>query len=366
MKRKLLLIPLMLVITASLVVGCAPAAPTPTTPAEVEVIHWKVQSSWIRGPGLHESAEYWAEMVNKLCKGRLVIDKMYAAGELVGAFEAIPAVAEGKLDATHSSGLYLSGKLPASSLFVTAAAIPITSPVEFSVYNWYGGGNELYTEYLQTVFPKLIVFSAMLAETEQVWSTRPIRCIDDFKGLKIRSTGLGMKFFEKLGCSAVTMPMGEVIPALEKGVLDACEFSMPWTDYPVGVHKVCPYALGSGFMHIPWGHMEVYINLDSWNALPDDLKEDIKLATLMDEYWTLGYVMHINMQNAAKMEAEGAIITPVTEEMQARFDEIAAEMAEDFAKEDPWAKRVLDAQREFHERYKHYREYWEPSVDALR
>ena len=317
------------------------------------VIHWTAQSSWIRGPGHQEASDYFTETLNNICKGQLVIDKMYAAGELIGAFEAIPACSKGKLDLVHSTGLYLTGTLPYASLFIGAAANYMDYMAPWYAWQWQGGGKEMYQEYIQQKY-NVMVLQSQGVPSECLYSFKPITKKEDFKGLKIRTTGLGMDFYKALGAVPMTMPMGEVLPALERKVLDAAEFGLPFTDYPVKIHEICPYAL-TGLLHQPPANlMEMYINLDSWKALPDELKQKVEYAIKLLEFW---YIYHEGTRNAdywKKMIDEGLNVTKASPELQKWMSKKADELAEKYAAKDPWAKKVLDSQKAFLEKWNLY------------
>ena len=318
-----------------------------------KVIHWKAQSSWIRGPGHQQWAEFFAQKVNELAKGRLVIDKMYASGEIVGGFEVIPAVSQGKLDLGHSSGYYLLGTRPYNALIQGSGATRLKYSDEHLMWMYYGGGLELYQKYNQEKY-NVMLFPTGSVQCEVLWTTKPIRKKEDFKGLKIRSSGLGIDFYNRLGANAVNLPMSEVIPSLERGVLDGAEFCVPYTDYPAHIHEVCPYAL-AGQLHQPTlVSMEAWINLDSWNALPDDLKDTVREAANLTVLWSLLYLPHINMGFLEKMKKEGTTFIQASPEMQAWFFEVGDQMARDYTKKDPWAKKILESQQAYHEKYMKY------------
>ena len=104
-----------------------------------------------------------------------------------------------------------------------------------------GGGKELEQEMYGN---ELIVFPLGLTPPEQIWSKRPINTLDDIKGLKIRAAGLSMDLWDKLGASVVLLTGGEVLPALQRGMIDATEFLEPSFDYTMGLHEVCKYRFG--------------------------------------------------------------------------------------------------------------------------
>jgi TRAP-type mannitol/chloroaromatic compound transport system substrate-binding protein len=321
------------------------------------VIHWKAQSTWIRGPGHQELADYFAETLNDLCKGELVIDKMYAGGELVGAFEAIPACSKGKLDIVSGSGFYLTGTLPWISLIIGAVATDMRYADQLLTWQWEGGGLELYQEYVDSKY-NLKVFPYVVTPAQVIYSTKPITKKEDFKGLKIRTTGsVNMEFYKSLGAQAVTMPMSEIIPALERKVVDAAKFSLPYTDYPVKIPEIAPYAL-SGILDMPVTiSMEMWINGDSWKALPEDLKEKVKYAVKLSQYWS---IYHLGWKNArlwGKMLDEGLKVTKASPALQQWMNEKAEELGKKYAAQDPFAKKILDSQEEFLKTYNRYYGY---------
>jgi len=319
------------------------------------VIHWTAQSTWTRGPGHQEWADFFTETLNNLCKGELIIDKMYAGDELVGAFQAIPACSKGKLDVVSGSGYYLSGTLPWISLIIGTAANYIDNGDAYLCWLWEGGGLQLYQDYVDTKY-NLQVFPACIVPSEALYSIKPITTKEDFKGLKVRTTGLSMDFYNSLGASALTMPLSEVVPSLERKVLDAAEFCVPYTDYPAHIQEVAPYAL-MGNLHQPPGiGMEIWINKDSWKGLPEDLKQKVKYAIKLTQFW---FIHHLGYKNAVlwdKMVNEGLKVTKVSPELQKWMDEKADELATQYAAKDPWAKKILDSQKSFLQVYEQYYE----------
>jgi len=356
MKKRVMKTGKMMVILAAVTFAFASWAMAPSMAQSAEVIKWKAQGAWMPGPGHHvEMPVYFAEVLNRISGGRLVIEKMYAAGELVGAFETIPACASGKLDVVHSTMYYMVGKYPEASFVAGTQGSPIKSREE--LLSWWWQNLDLYNQYLQERGLNVVSFPMGPVESEALWSNKPIKTVKDFKGLRVRTTGLALDFYGRLGASAVTMPMSEVIPSLEKGVIDACEFCVPYTDYPAGIHRTCQYAL-MGLIHQPAVIMELFINRDSWNKLPDDLKKIVKYAVELVNMHYFTDVTYYDVITWQKMIKEGkkggVIVTKVSPELQKAFFEVGEQMAKDWSAKDPWAKKFIDSQREYHEKYKEY------------
>jgi TRAP-type mannitol/chloroaromatic compound transport system substrate-binding protein len=223
--------------------------------------------------------------------------------------------------------------------------------------SWWWSNQDLYNDYLKTVGLNVISIPMGVLESEPLWSNKPIKTAKDFKGLRIRTTGLALDFYARMGASTVTMPMSEVIPSLEKGVIDATEFCLPYTDYPAGIHRTCQYVL-QGLIHQPACIMEMFINRDSWNKLPDDLKQIVKYAVQVTNNHFLTDVTYYNVNTWQKMIKEGkkggVIVEQASTELQKKFFEVGEEMANDWSKKNEWAKKFIDSQREYHKNYKSY------------
>jgi len=322
--------------------------------AKGKVIKWKAQSAWHRGDAFHDEAEYFCEALKRMSGGRLIIPKMYAVGEIVGPIAAMNETSAGRLDLTHNSGMYVAGTLRWTGLPIGSRPGWTNESVFSQVrYLYEGGGLDLYNEYIQTKF-KLISFPVVITASEAVYSIKPIRKLSDFKGLKIRTSGLNKMFFEELGCTCVSIPMTDVTPAMERAQLDACEMSSFYIDSKSGIEDVAKYVL-VGTIHQPVGStVQVFINLDEWNALPDDLKQIVKYAARVSMWHAFEYGGYMDQVMAEKWENKFEIIK-VTPEMQAGFvkatDKARAKM---YASSDPWAKKILDHQKAFYNKYKKY------------
>ena len=139
-----------------------------------------------------------------------------------------------------------------------------------------GGGKELEQEMYGN---ELIVFPLGLTPPEQIWSKRPINTLDDIKGLKIRAAGLSMDLWDKLDASVVLLTGGEVLPALQRGMIDATEFLEPSFDYTMGLHEVCKYRFGPP-IHMSNNIFQLLVKTQSWEALPDHLKAIVEKAAM--------------------------------------------------------------------------------------
>ncbi|WP_299474936.1 TRAP transporter substrate-binding protein [uncultured Roseibium sp.] len=204
-----------------------------------------------------------AEEVEVMSAGTLRM-KVYEPGKLVPPFEILDAVSSGKINAGYTTAGYWAGKIPAAPLF---SAIPFGPEAgEYMAWIYYGNGLDLYQRmYDEAGYNVKVLPCAVIAPETSGWFSKEINSADDLKGLKMRFFGLGGKVMEKLGVATSLLPGGEIFPALEKGAIDATEFSMPAIDQRLGFHKVAKYNYFPGW-HQQATVFELLINKDVWNA----------------------------------------------------------------------------------------------------
>jgi len=239
---------------------------------------WKMVTSWPKNmPGLGVGAERCAERITRLSEGELTV-KVFAASELVPAFECFDAVSQGVAELAHTASYYWQGKSKAANFF---ASVPFgLTAAEQTGWLRYGGGQELWDE-LYTKFG-LKGFAAGNSGVQMGgWFNRKIRSIEDFKGLKMRMPGLGAEVLRRVGAAAVNISGTELFAALQTGAIDATEWIGPWNDVAFGFHKITKYYYGPGF-HEPGTTLELMVNLEKYEALPQHLKDIIAAACQME------------------------------------------------------------------------------------
>lgn len=248
--------------------------PAFTLAADKQIV-WKVQTPWPQSLWHHKSGEIWAKDIERLSGGRMKI-QLFSAGEIVPAFEVYDAVRKGVLDAGHTWAGYNIGKFPALSMY--AATPAFFDLLGYMTWMYEGGGKEL----LQEVYGKNVVAFpvGMLWAEGGGWANKLIQKMEDFKGLKYRTVLVWGEILTDVGASVLTLPAGEIVPALQRGTLDAAEFSTPTTDVPLGFHEVAKYCYFPGLHQIA-GFLELIINPKKWEALPNDLKEVVKACNDM-------------------------------------------------------------------------------------
>jgi TRAP-type mannitol/chloroaromatic compound transport system substrate-binding protein len=250
----------------------APAAQTGTT------VTLKLQTLEGATGMFHKQAIDLSQKLNEMSGGRLKVDVL-AGGAVVGVFDMIDGVHQGVLDAALGVPGYWFGKTKAFSLFGTGAPLGMDS---WMMLGWmhYGGGNQLYAELLESLKLNVVsFFGGPMVSQPLGWFRDEIKSVEQFRGMKFRTIGLAQQIYEGMGATVVALPGPEIVPALERGVLDAVEFNNPTADKLNGmadVRKV--YMVGS--YHQQSEYLEWLFNKPKFNGLPADLQAMIKYAVM--------------------------------------------------------------------------------------
>lgn len=305
-------------------------------------------------PVLGDTIPQLADDINVISDGSIVV-KYYEPGKLIPAFEILSAVSQGKVNAGFGSPAYWQGKIPAGALF---SAIPFgPESDEYMAWLFHGNGLKLYQEmYDEAGFNvKVLPYAIISAETSG-WFSKPIESAEDLKGLKMRFFGLGGNVMQKLGVAVTVMPAGEIFQALEKGVIDATEFSFPAIDQKLGFSKVVKYNYFPGW-HQQSTLLEMLINKDTWNKMSPAQQRQLEVATKANMLRTLAYCEAI--QGAAirdNVENRGVKLMYWSDEMlgtfQTAWDEVIKEQSKD-----PAFKKIWDDLSAFRADYDYWKSY---------
>lgn len=214
-----------------------------------------------------------AERLNKISGGNIKM-KVYEPGKLVAPPEILDAVSTGKVNSGYATAGYWQGKIPASALFSAVPFGPEAS--EYLAWLYYGNGRKLWQEMYDSYgYNVHNIPCAINAPETSGWFSKPIEKPEDLKGINMRFFGLGAKVMEKMGVGTVQLPGGEIFGALEKGAIDATEFSLPQIDQRLGFHKIVKYNYFPGWHQQATLH-ELLINKDTWNKLSPTQQEIIE------------------------------------------------------------------------------------------
>ncbi|MGF1474062.1 MAG: TRAP transporter substrate-binding protein [Geminicoccaceae bacterium] len=310
--------------------------------AQPESFQWRMVTSWpknLPGPGV--SAERLAKRIEAMTAGRISI-QVYAAGELVPAFEVLDAVGGGTAEMAHTAAVFWMGKVRASAFFL---AMPMgLTPIEHNSWIVHGGGQVLWDE-LYADFGVKPFMAGNTGMSMGGWFKQPLEGAADLQGQKFRMPGLGGEMYAPFGIIQVSLPPGEILPALQAGTIDAAEFAGPSSDLGLALYQAAPYYYWPG-LHEPNGTGECLVNLETWNRLPDDLKTVIANACAAENAEALAEAELRNAAALKKLIAEGVELRRFPDDIQARAREAVGDIYAGFESEGDIERRILASYRE--------------------
>ena len=338
----------------------AAAAGTLAAPAiaRAQTVKWRMVTSWpkrLPGPGL--SAERIASRIRTLSGGRIDIT-VYAAGEVVPAFEVLGAVGNGVADIGHTASFYWQGKMPAAAFFTT---VPFgLTPSEHVAWIEAGGGQALWDE-LYASFGVKPFMGGNTGVCMGGWFRRELKSLADLRGLKLRSLGLGGEVYRRLGATPQTTPPAEILSSLQSGVIDGAEFVGPGTDIALGLYRVAPFYYYPGF-NKPNGTGECIVARKVWDALSAELQAIVAHACAAEANYALAEMERLNAQALVSLTQEHGVTlaafpdelvaaarqqaTDVVGEIAARSD-IAGQVHASYAafrtRSAPWSRISIEA-----------------------
>jgi TRAP-type mannitol/chloroaromatic compound transport system substrate-binding protein len=255
----------------------APIAGFPMISVAQAPIVLKMQGSWTATDIFSEMAQEYVTRVNEMSGGRLRLEYL-PAGAVVKPFEIIDAVSKGVLDAGHHVSGYWYGKSKVASLFGTGPVNGATPEISLS---WIhkGGGQALWDELIAKLNLNCVGFFCFPMPAQPLgWFKNPApRKAAELKGFKYRTIGLAADMLQEMGMAVAQLPGGEIVPAMQRGVIDAFEFNNPTSDMRFGAQDVAKY-YSMGSYHQAQEFFEIIFNKDKYNSLPADLKAILKYA----------------------------------------------------------------------------------------
>ncbi|MEL6685727.1 MAG: TRAP transporter substrate-binding protein [Pseudomonadota bacterium] len=272
-------------------------------------------------------------------------------GELVPTLEALDAVSNGSVDAAYTTAGYWQGKITSASLF---AAVPFGPEAgEFLAWMLYDDGHELMQRmYDENGYNVKVMPCGIIAPETSGWFKEPIESVADLEGLNMRFFGLGAEVMQRLGVSTSLLAAGDIFPALERGAIDATEFSMPLIDQRLGFYNIASNNYFPGW-HQPATMFELLINKDRWDDLDEFAQNQIEVACLANitTNYAEGEAKNFTAM-VANVEENGVTIRQWPQEMLDTFESTWNEVAGELAAEDEYFKLVWDDLQEFREGYK--------------
>ena len=237
-------------------------------------IRWKMQSAFASSlTHLGPSGVRFTKDLERMSGGKFEV-KFFEPGALIPPLECFDAVSKGSIESCWTTPGYHTGKYPALAFFTTVPFGPGIG--EFLAWKWFGGGNQLRAEIYAKHDLTAIDCFCIGPETSG-WFRKEIKSVEELKGLKMRFFGLGAQVMQKLGVSTQLLAAADIYQALERGVIDATEFSMPMMDIKLGFHQIAKYNYFPGW-HQQVSCSEFLMNKKAFDALPDHLKAMIEVA----------------------------------------------------------------------------------------
>jgi TRAP-type mannitol/chloroaromatic compound transport system substrate-binding protein len=331
-------------IAASAVGGVAASFPMVST---AQTTRLNFQSTWPARDIFHEFASDFVRIVNQMSGGRLTVN-LLPAGAVVGALQMQDAVISGALDGGHGVCAYWYGKHKAFSLFGTPPPFGWDAH-QFLAWQKHGGGQALYNELLHDVLRlNLVGFLTGPMPTQALgWFKEPIRSPQQLRGLKYRTVGLAADVMREFGAAVTIMGGGDIVPAMDRGLLDGAEFNNPSSDRLLGFPDVSKTWMLRSY-HQDAEAFEIIFNRTRFNAMPAELQAILRYATeasSSDMYWK---AMHRYPDDLEKMRKEQGVRTFITPEsiLQAQlaaWDVIIKRESD----ANPFFKKVIDSQMAF-------------------
>ncbi len=306
-------------------------------------------------PALGTPIKWVSDQISVISGGSMKM-KIYEPGKLVSPNEILDAVSTGKVNSGYSTAGYWQGKMPAAALF---SAVPFGPEAgEYLGWLYYGNGLSLYQEMYDTAgYNVKVIPCAIISPETSGWFAKPIEKPSDLKGLNMRFFGLGASVMEKMGVSTSQLPGGEIFGALEKGAIDASEFSQPAIDQRLGFHKIVKHNYFPGW-HQQSTIFELLINKDAWKKM--DATQQAIVETTCKASMTNAIAEGESMQFSVmkkNVEENGVKIHYWNDEMLAAFkgawEEVVVEK-----EADPFFKKVYADLKTYREGY----DLWEANA----
>src|SRR3954465_2687551 len=306
-------------------------------------IQWRLSSTFPKSlDTLYGAAEAFSKYVSEATDGKFQIQP-FAAGEIVGTFQAFDAVSNGTVEMIQGPGYYYYGKDPTFAVF---ADIPFgLNARQKNAWLMQGGGNELVNEFLG----KYNVHAIPGGNTGTQmggWFRKEVKTVADLQGLKFRIAGIAGQILQKLGVVPQQIAGGEIYPALERGTIDAAEWVGPYDDEKLGFNKVAPFYYYPGFWE-GGPALHFFINTAKWNELPKSYKA---LATVAASHAGIDMTAKYDAKNPAalrRLVGAGAQLRPFSQEILEASLKASNETYDELSAKNPDWKKVYESYRAF-------------------
>jgi TRAP-type mannitol/chloroaromatic compound transport system substrate-binding protein len=317
--------------------------------AVAQTTTFRFQSTWPAKDIFHEYATDFAKKVNDMAGSRLKIEVL-PSGSVVPAFQLLDAVNKGTLDGGHGVVAYHYGKANALALWGSGPAFGMDPNMVLS-WHYYGGGKALLEEIYKSLNIDVVSFLYGPMPTQPLgWFKKPVARADDLKGLKFRTVGLAVDVFKEMGAAVNPLPGGEIVPALDRGLIDAAEFNNASSDRLLGFPDVVKNCMLQSF-HQSGEQFEILFNKGKYDALPAELKSVIDYAVQAASADMSWKAIQRNSQDYIELKTKDKVNFYKTPDAILRAQLTAWDKVTDAkSAEQPLFKKVMESQRAFAER----------------
>jgi len=321
------------------------AAPMVST---AQTISLRFQSTWPAKDIFHEYANDFAKKVNDMAGARVKIEVL-PAGAVVGAFQLLEGVAKGTLDGGHGVVAYHYGKNSALALWGSGPGFGMDPNMLLS-WHYYGGGKELLDEIYKSINIDVVSYLYGPMPTQPFgWFKKPIARVEDIKGTKFRTVGLAVDMYTDMGAAVNPLPGGEIVPALDRGLIDGAEFNNASSDRVLGFPDVVKNCMLQSF-HQSTEQFEILFNRAKFNSLPAEVKAIIDYAVQASSADMSWKAVDRNSKDYIELKKAGVNFykTPdaILRAQLASWDKIMDKKSS----ENAMFKKILDSQKAFAQR----------------
>ena len=329
---------------ASAATVCAPAVVSAQGP-----ISMRWQSTWPSKDIFHEYALDYAKKVNDMTGGDLKIEVL-PAGAVVPAFQLLDAVSKGTLDGGHGVLVYHYGKQTALALWGSGPGYAMDANMLLA-WHKYGGGKELLERLYASIGANVVSFPYAPLYTQPLgWFKKPIAGPDDFKGLKYRTVGISIDLFTAMGAAVNALPGGEIVSAIDRGLLDAAEFNNATSDRALGFADVSKVCMLQSY-HQNAEQLEITFNKTKYDSLPDKLKAIIANAVEAGSQDMMWKAIDRNSQDYILLQTVDKVKFYKTPDSVLKKQlELYDEIVKKYAATNPLFKEIVESQLAFAKR----------------
>ncbi|MGC6483391.1 MAG: TRAP transporter substrate-binding protein [Synechococcus sp.] len=323
--------------------ACTIRRATQTQSGDRPQVRWRMATSWpVSLDTIYGGAATICQRVEAMSGGNFIIEP-FAAGEIVPGLEVLDAVQAGSVECGHTASYYYVGKNPAFA-FGTAVPFGLTAQQQ-NAWLYQGGGHEamdrLFADFGAKSFP-----AGNTGGQLGGWFKRPVEDVASLKGLKMRIPGLGGKVMARLGVNVQVLPGGEIYLALERGAIDAAEFTGPYDDEKLGLHKAAQHYYYPGWWE-PGPSLTALVNRKAWAALPEDYQAMVSTACFEANLGMLSTYEQRNSEALLRLRRQGVKLERYSDAILKAAYDATQEMVAELAAGDASFRDLLDRWRLF-------------------